>query len=169
MRGSISQNPQYRKQCGCSLDFIDDHQSLEALQSCHWLSEADFVHRILKVKVMRWDRPDEVVGERRLTILPRSQQGHDRRPPQRVTKPCFEFRSCDQSAHPCILSTRCSKYKDVHVVNAEIPRRKAGDIIKNIAPIVGGTGGGRPDLAQAGGRDASKLDEALAKVAALLQ
>ncbi|MGD1027550.1 alanine--tRNA ligase [Candidatus Binatus soli] len=44
---------------------------------------------------------------------------------------------------------------------------KAGDIIKNIAPIVGGTGGGRPDLAQAGGRDASKLDEALAKVAAL--
>jgi alanyl-tRNA synthetase len=46
---------------------------------------------------------------------------------------------------------------------------KAGDIIKTIAPIVGGTGGGRPDLAQAGGRDASKLDEALAKVAALLQ
>ncbi len=46
---------------------------------------------------------------------------------------------------------------------------KAGDIIKNIAPIVGGTGGGRPDLAQAGGRDASKLDEALAKVPTLLQ
>ncbi len=46
---------------------------------------------------------------------------------------------------------------------------KAGDIIKHIAPIVGGTGGGRPDLAQAGGRDASKLDEALAKVPSLLQ
>jgi len=46
---------------------------------------------------------------------------------------------------------------------------KAGDIIRNIAPIVGGSGGGRPDLAQAGGRDASKLDEALAKVGALLQ
>jgi alanyl-tRNA synthetase len=45
---------------------------------------------------------------------------------------------------------------------------KAGDIIKNIAPIVGGTGGGRPDLAQAGGRDASKLAEALAKVATLI-
>ncbi|MFZ2062651.1 MAG: alanine--tRNA ligase [Candidatus Binatus sp.] len=45
---------------------------------------------------------------------------------------------------------------------------KAGDIIKNIAPIVGGTGGGRPDLAQAGGRDATKLDEALAKVATLV-
>jgi alanyl-tRNA synthetase len=46
---------------------------------------------------------------------------------------------------------------------------KAGDIIKNIAPIVGGTGGGRPDLAQAGGRDASKLDEALAKIVTLVQ
>ena len=46
---------------------------------------------------------------------------------------------------------------------------KAGEIIRNIAPIVGGSGGGRPDLAQAGGRDASKLDEALAKVGALLQ
>jgi alanyl-tRNA synthetase len=45
---------------------------------------------------------------------------------------------------------------------------KAGDIIKNIAPIVGGTGGGRPDLAQAGGRDPSKLDEALSKVVTLV-
>ncbi|QDF27884.1 alanine--tRNA ligase [Halarcobacter anaerophilus] len=37
---------------------------------------------------------------------------------------------------------------------------KAGDWIKNIAPIVGGGGGGRPDFAQAGGKDISKIDEA---------
>ena len=37
---------------------------------------------------------------------------------------------------------------------------KAGDWIKNIAPIVGGGGGGRPDFAQAGGKDASKINEA---------
>ncbi len=37
---------------------------------------------------------------------------------------------------------------------------KAGDWIKNIAPILGGGGGGRPDFAQAGGKDASKLSEA---------
>ncbi len=48
-------------------------------------------------------------------------------------------------------------------------RVKAGDIIKQIAPLVGGTGGGRPDLAQAGGRDATHLDEALAKVAELIR
>lgn len=37
---------------------------------------------------------------------------------------------------------------------------KAGDWIKTIAPIVGGGGGGRPDFAQAGGKDASKIKEA---------
>ena len=42
---------------------------------------------------------------------------------------------------------------------------KAGDWIKKIAPIVGGGGGGRPDFAQAGGKDVSKIDEA--KTAAL--
>jgi alanyl-tRNA synthetase len=47
-------------------------------------------------------------------------------------------------------------------------RIKAGDIVKQIAPMVGGTGGGRPDFAQAGGRDASRLDEALERVAALI-
>jgi len=43
------------------------------------------------------------------------------------------------------------------VKNADV---KAGDWIKTIAPIVGGGGGGRPDFAQAGGKDASKINEA---------
>jgi alanyl-tRNA synthetase len=40
----------------------------------------------------------------------------------------------------------------------------AGKIIQDIAPIVGGRGGGRPELAQGGGNDISRLDEALARV-----
>jgi len=40
---------------------------------------------------------------------------------------------------------------------------KAGDWIKSIAPILGGGGGGRPDFAQAGGKDPSKMQEALEK------
>lgn len=40
----------------------------------------------------------------------------------------------------------------------------AADIIKQVAPVFGGTGGGRRDFAQAGGRDPSKLGEALAKI-----
>ncbi len=46
---------------------------------------------------------------------------------------------------------------------------KAGDIIREIAPLVGGSGGGRPDFAQAGGKDPSRLGEALARVAALIK
>jgi alanyl-tRNA synthetase len=45
---------------------------------------------------------------------------------------------------------------------------QAGKIIQQIAPIVGGKGGGKPDNARGGGKDASKLDEALAKAKTLL-
>jgi alanyl-tRNA synthetase len=41
-------------------------------------------------------------------------------------------------------------------------RIKAGQLVKDLAPIVGGKGGGRPDFAEAGGRDVSKIDELLA-------
>ena len=46
---------------------------------------------------------------------------------------------------------------------------KAGNWIKAIAPILGGGGGGRPDFAQAGGKDASKIGEAKEKALAYLQ
>jgi alanyl-tRNA synthetase len=40
---------------------------------------------------------------------------------------------------------------------------KAGDVVKQVAAVVGGSGGGKPDLAQAGGKDASKLPDAMKK------
>jgi len=43
-------------------------------------------------------------------------------------------------------------------------RYHAGNIVKAVAALVGGSGGGRPDMAQAGGSMPDKLDEALAKV-----
>ena len=41
---------------------------------------------------------------------------------------------------------------------------RAGDLIKRVSRVVGGGGGGRPTLAQAGGRDPNRLDEALSLV-----
>jgi alanyl-tRNA synthetase len=50
-----------------------------------------------------------------------------------------------------------------------IARLKAGDLIKEMATEVGGTGGGRPEMAQAGGKDPAKLDVALEKVFGLVE
>lgn len=44
----------------------------------------------------------------------------------------------------------------------------AGKLVKAVAQIVGGGGGGRPNMAQAGGKDPSRLDEALAQVDSLV-
>jgi alanyl-tRNA synthetase len=68
-----------------------------------------------------------------------------------------------------------SKTKDGKVllvcsVSKEVTgRAQAGAIIRDAAAIVGGGGGGRPDFAQAGGSDPSKLDEAVQRVYALVQ
>ena len=50
-----------------------------------------------------------------------------------------------------------------------IARLKAGDLIKEMAVEVGGTGGGRPEMAQAGGKDPAGLDAALEKVFGLVE
>jgi len=55
------------------------------------------------------DRTDYVVRERRHAALPRSQQSHHRRTPQRVAKARFETGPRDPSGHFCILSTKSLK------------------------------------------------------------
>ena len=50
------------------------------------------------------------------------------------------------------------------VTKDQTSRIKAGDLVNAVAVQVGGKGGGRPDMAQAGGSDASKLDSALESV-----
>jgi alanyl-tRNA synthetase len=49
-----------------------------------------------------------------------------------------------------------------------IGRLKAGQIVKEIAPVVGGGGGGRPDFAEAGGKHPEKIDEMLEKSRAVV-
>ncbi len=44
---------------------------------------------------------------------------------------------------------------------------KAGDVVREVAKICGGKGGGRPDIAMAGGRDLSKVDEAVKAAASI--
>ena len=52
------------------------------------------------------------------------------------------------------------------VTSDSTARVKAGDLVNFVAQQVGGKGGGKPDLAMAGGTDAAGLPKALASVAA---
>jgi alanyl-tRNA synthetase len=45
----------------------------------------------------------------------------------------------------------------------------AGQVVKQLAPIVGGGGGGRPDFAEAGGKDPSKIGEMLAAARGIIE
>jgi alanyl-tRNA synthetase len=49
-----------------------------------------------------------------------------------------------------------------------IPKLHAGKIVQELAQLVGGSGGGRPDLAEAGGKDTSGIEKAIAEVYPLL-
>jgi alanyl-tRNA synthetase len=49
-----------------------------------------------------------------------------------------------------------------------VPKLHAGKIVKEISSIVGGSGGGRPEMAEAGGKDTSKIGEALNAVRAIV-
>lgn len=59
----------------------------------------------------------------------------------------------------------------IAVVTQDVIKRgvKAGDLVREVAKLVGGGGGGRPNMAQAGGRDATKLPGALAIVPDLVR
>jgi alanyl-tRNA synthetase len=62
-----------------------------------------------------------------------------------------------------LASANDGKVQIVVAVTPELTSRiKAGQVVKEIAPIVGGAGGGRPDFAEAGGRQPEKIDDMLA-------
>ena len=65
----------------------------------------------------------------------------------------------------CIGSVVGERVNLVAAVTKDLTRRfHAGKLIQEVARAVGGSGGGRPDLAQAGGKEPAKLDQALAGV-----
>ena len=65
----------------------------------------------------------------------------------------------------CLGSVKDDKVNLVAAVSKDLTLRfNAGKLIQEVARAVGGGGGGRPDLAQAGGKDPSKLDAALGLV-----
>ena len=61
-----------------------------------------------------------------------------------------------------LANAEADKVTLVVAVTKDLTKRvQAGAVVRQIAPIVGGGGGGRPDFAEAGGRDVSKIETAL--------
>ncbi len=81
------------------------------------------------------------------------------------------FRDHVGSGTAVLATVKDNKPIIIAVVTKDLIARglKAGDIVREVAKMVGGGGGGRPDLAQAGGRDASKLPAALDAVLGLVE
>ncbi len=77
--------------------------------------------------------------------------------------------------HPSGVTVLASVINDkpalLVVVSPDLNKKgvNAGALIKEIAAVVGGSGGGRPNLAQAGGKDVTRIDEALDKARSLLK
>ncbi|MHB8905105.1 MAG: alanine--tRNA ligase [Melioribacteraceae bacterium] len=78
-----------------------------------------------------------------------------------------ELREKMKSGVGVLISEIDSKVGIVAVVSDDLIKEKkilAGNIVKQVAQVVGGSGGGKPHLATAGGKDSTKIDEALASV-----
>ncbi len=76
------------------------------------------------------------------------------------------FRDKLESAVVVLGTVLKEKPSLIAIVSEDLTKRglHAGKLVKDIAKVVGGGGGGRPTMAQAGGKDVSKLPEALRKV-----
>ncbi len=75
-----------------------------------------------------------------------------------------------KSAVVLLSAVEAGKVSLIAGVTADLTGKvKAGDLVNFVAQQVGGKGGGRPDMAQAGGTDPSRLPEALASVRAWVQ
>ncbi|MEL7592156.1 MAG: alanine--tRNA ligase [Anaerolineaceae bacterium] len=81
------------------------------------------------------------------------------------------FRQKNPSGVVAIGSVINDKPMIIVAVTEDLVKRglNAGELVRQAAALVGGSGGGRPVLAQAGGRDADKLPEALASIVELVR
>ena len=91
--------------------------------------------------------------------------GHELASASKQPPPATPTRSLQVGAVVFLGGTDGKKVLLLAAVTKDLAKKvHAGSLIKEIAPMVGGGGGGRPDFAQAGGRDPSRLDEALERV-----
>ncbi|MBR4241646.1 MAG: alanine--tRNA ligase, partial [Eubacterium sp.] len=82
-----------------------------------------------------------------------------------------ELKASNENAVAIIASSNGAKATILAVCgkNAISAGVKAGDVVREVAKLAGGSGGGRPDSAMAGAKDVSKLDEAVYQTASIVK
>ena len=83
-----------------------------------------------------------------------------------LRKMADRFRQKNKSGVAVLAGIQNGKPQLISVVSDDLVQRglHAGDLIKFLAKPLGGSGGGRPTMAQAGGKDSKKLEEVLKRV-----
>ena len=135
----------------------DRGQERQLEQAMRRLARADF--EVLLGGVM------EIKGAR---VLAAQVDGGD---PDRLREMADWFRDRVKSGVAVLGTVKDGKPLIVAAVTEDLIGRglKAGDIVREVAKVVGGGGGGRADMAQAGGRNPEKLAEALDTVRGLVE
>jgi alanyl-tRNA synthetase len=104
--------------------------------------------------------PSEVVDVAGIKLVAREVSGLDKDGLRALVD---QHRSQIKSGVVILASPSDGKVSIVVGVTPDLTKKvPAGQVVKQLAPIVGGGGGGRPDFAEAGGKDASKIGEMLA-------
>ncbi|MBQ9530933.1 MAG: alanine--tRNA ligase [Eubacterium sp.] len=82
-----------------------------------------------------------------------------------------ELKASNDNAVAIIATSNASKATILAVCgkNAIAAGVKAGDVVREVAKLAGGSGGGRPDSAMAGAKDVSKLDEVVSSTASIVK
>jgi len=144
---------------------VNPDQAVEAIERLH--SEAKRLAREvtqLKTKAAMGRGGDQGAYQRvnvaGVTLARTSVQGLDK---DGLRNLADSMKSEIKSGVVVLASDNDGKVQIVVAVTPDLTSRvKAGQVVKEIAPIVGGGGGGRPDFAEAGGRQPEKIDEMLA-------
>jgi len=110
---------------------------------------------------------DEVIEVAGVKVLTRAVSGLDKDGLRALVD---EHRSRIKSGIVILASPSDGKVTVVVGVTADLTEKvPAGQVVKQIAPIVGGRGGGRPDFAEAGGKDPSKIGEMFAAARGVIE
>lgn len=105
------------------------------------------------------DQPSEVTEVAGIKLVARQVDGLDKEGLRALVD---QHRSRIKSGVVVLASPSDGKVAIVVGVTPDLVKKvPAGQVVKQLAPIVGGGGGGRPDFAEAGGKDASKISEML--------